>query len=584
MSVKDDEVNANQPAAEADDTVKRTGRGFLVITAAKVWFLITGATIQLGLPIIFASAELFGVFKIVTEAISLVNMVMITGTLQAVSKLASEQPERANRVVNLAVKLQLVVGVPIWLAYLLGSGLIASSFNDPSLTSLLQLSSLIIVFYAFYAIFIGYLNGIKEFVHQAGFDITFATLKTAGILGLVALGFGVVGAIAGFVVAAGIISVLSAIWVFRLMKKRPEPAGAEAGEDDKARLKRLASYLGLIMLYTFALNGLMRADLFVIKSVAADVPAHLEGAAPLFKIMSDKFAGFYGAVLNISRIPYQGVIAVTFVIFPLISEATFNADRAATQRYIRTTFRYCILLIASVAIILALNSDSLIAGLYSADYGTASQALAILSIGIIFFALYYVATTMIIGAGHPLAAVIIMGISLVVTAVANYLMVSGVHEMFMSQLTWSPVRLPAPSSATDAVHGALAVAQNDVALAGPYLLEAPIYMRSAAIATTIAMVSGCLVSIGWLARTYGAWPPLATLVRVIFACVVLFGFDYLIPTPVEWVSEYGKLMYLGLVLAKMAAMGVILLIVLAVTREFGAEDWERVRKVIGRDG
>ncbi len=582
MSVKDDEVNATQKPGEADDTVKRTGRGFLVITAAKVWFLITGATIQLGLPIIFASAELFGVFKIVTEAISLVNMVMITGTLQAVSKLASEQPERANRVVNLAVKLQLVVGVPIWLAYAFGAGLIAESFNDPSLTGLLQLSSLIIVFYAFYAIFIGYLNGIKEFVHQAGFDIIFATLKTAGILGLVALGFGVVGAISGFVVAAGIICVLSAFWVFRLMRKRPEPASAEATEDDKTRLKRLASYLGLIMLYTFALNGLMRADLFVIKSVAADVPVHLEGAAPLFKIMSDKFAGFYGAVLNISRIPYQGVIAVTFVIFPLISEATFNADRQATQNYIRTTFRYCVLLIASVAIILALNSDSLIAGLYSADYQTASQALAILSVGIIFFALYYVATTMIIGAGHPMAAVVIMGVSLVVTAVANYLMVSGVHDLFMSELTWSPLSAPTATSATDAVRQAIAVAQNDVALAGPYLLEAPFYMRSAAIATTIAMVSGCLIAIGWLARTYGAWPPLATVARVLLACAVLFAFDQVVLTPVEWVSEYGKLVYLGIVLAKMAGMGLVLLAVLALTREFRSEDLERVKKVLGR--
>lgn len=584
MSVKEDDVPGDEfvDAGEADDTVKRTGRGFLVITGAKVWFLITGAAIQLGLPIIFDSAEMFGVFKIVTEAISLVNMVMIIGTLQAVSKLASEQPERANSVVNLALKLQCIVGVPIWLLYALCSGLIAESFNDPSLTGLLQLSSLIIVFYAFYAIFIGYLNGIKEFVHQAGFDFTFATLKTAGILGLVALGFGVTGAIVGFVAAAGLISVLSAIWVFRIMRKRPEPVVTESTDRDRERLKRLASYLGLIMLYTFALNGLMRADLFVIKSVAADVPLHLEGADGLFKIMSDKLSGFYGAVLNIARIPYQGVIAVTFVIFPLISESTFREDRSATRAYIRTTFRYCILLIATVALVLAINSDGLIAGLYSTDYQTASQALGILSIGIIFFALYYVATTMIIGAGHPLVAVVIMVISLVVTAVANYLMVRGVHVDFMAQLSWTPWAPPEATTAMDAVRGAVGAAQNDVALAGPFLLEAPIYMRSAAIATTIAMVSGCLIAIGWLGKVYGAWPPVATLVRVSLAAASIYAFDWLAPTPVEWVGEWGKLVFLGIVLAKMCVMGLIMLTVLVVTREFGAEDLDRARKVIGR--
>ena len=99
----------------------------------------------------------------------------------------------------------------------------------------------------------------------------------------------------------------------------------------------------------------MRADLFVLKSVAASVPDSLIGSEHLFKIMSDKFAGFYGAVLNLARIPYQGVIAVTFVIFPLISESTFAADMETTRGYIRSTFRYCILLIASVAILLAFN-------------------------------------------------------------------------------------------------------------------------------------------------------------------------------------------------------------------------------------
>lgn len=563
----------------ADDTVKKTGRGFLVITAAKVWFLITGAAIQLGLPIIFGSAEMFGVFKIVTEAISLINMVMITGTLQAVSKLVSEEPDKANGVVTLAIKLQLMLGLPLAGAYAIGAPWIAQSFNDPTLTSLIRLSSLIILFYAFYAIFVGYLNGLKEFVRQASLDITFATLKTAGILGLVALGFGVLGAVAGFVVAAGIICIVSGIWTFILMRRNEERSG---GKPAPETLKRLLGYLVLIMLYTFALNGVMRADLFVLKSVAADVPVHLAGAESVFKIISDKFAGFYGAVLNVARIPYQGVIAVTFVIFPLISEATFRNDTEATANYIRTTFRYCMILIAGVALLLAFNSDSIIAGLYSTDYQAASTALAYLSVSIIFFALFYVATTIIIGAGDPLAAVVVMGFSLTISAVLNYLFVSGIHAEVMPTLDWSALDSRPGSGAQDGVANAVSMAQNRVALAGPYLLEGPRYMASAAIATTIAMVSGCLAAIGWIGVRYKAWPPLATLLRILLATAVLFGVDFVVPTPIEWVAEYGKLVFLAIVAGKMVLMGIILLIVLFATREFGAEDLERVKKVIGR--
>src|SRR5690554_6372711 len=105
----------------SDDTARSTGRGFLVITGAKLWFMLTGAVIQLGLPIFLGSSEQFGVFKIVTEAISLINMVMITGTLQAVSKMVSEQPQAARRVVHQAMKLQCALGVPIAAAYALRS-------------------------------------------------------------------------------------------------------------------------------------------------------------------------------------------------------------------------------------------------------------------------------------------------------------------------------------------------------------------------------------------------------------------------------------------------------------------------------
>lgn len=583
MSIDSERQGVEEPAqvATSDDTVKTAGRGFLVITAAKVWFLVTAAAVQLGLPIVFGSAELFGIFKIVTEAIGLLNMVVLTGTLQAVSKLVSEQPERANATVKLALKLQCGIGLPVAAFYALGAPQIADSFNDPSLVSLLRLSSLIIFFYSFYAIFIGYLNGVKEFVKQAVIDMTFATMKMVGILGLVAVGFGVIGAVSGFVAASAFVCLGAAAWTFKIMRGRSDQQSTEPPPKDA--LKRLFGYLVLVMLYTFALNGLMRADLFILKSVAADMPAAFVGAEDVFKTMSDKFAGFYGAVLNLARIPYQGVIAVTFVIFPLISESTFHDDVETTRGYIRTTFRYCILLIAGVAMLLAFNSDSLIAGLYSADYQAASTALAVLSISIIFFALFYVATTMIIGAGHPVVAVVIMGVSMALSAVFNYLFVRQVHTEVMARLTWNPLPdAPAPSGAPGLVASAVARAQQGVEFGGPYLLEATRYMQQAAYATTIAMVTGCVAAIGWLWWKFRATPPVATIVRTCIAAAGLFAIDLVFPTPVEWVAEYGKLVFLAIVAVKMVVMGVALLAILAITREFGPEDVARVRAVLGR--
>jgi O-antigen/teichoic acid export membrane protein len=577
---KTPDARPDSTPADGEETARKTGRGFLVITGAKIWFMITGAVIQLGLPIFLGSPEQFGVFKVVTEAISLVNMVMITGTLQAVSKLVSERPVAARRVINQAVKLQFVLGVPIALGYFLLSPWIADRFNDPTLTPFIQLSSFIILAYSFYAIFVGYLNGVKEFVKQASLDITFATLKMVGIVGLVLLGFGVFGAVAGFVGASAIICVISGVWVWRLLS-RQETDDQVAEESASEGIKRLAGYLILIMLFTFALNGLMRADLFVLKSVSAEVPTRLGEVEGIFKLVSNKFAGFYGAVLNIARIPYQGVIAVTFVIFPLISESTFEEDLDRTKTYIRDTMRYCLILIVSVGSLLALNADAIIGGLYSAEYQAAAPALAILSVSIIFFALLYVAATMIIGSGHPAVAVGIMAVSLFMSAGLNWWFVREVHAATLEKLSFT-AGTDAGGNASVMVSHAVDVAARRTQFAAEYLSFGPDYMQAAAVATTIAMFVGFVASVAWLWWKFEARPPVATLLRLGAATAVIAAIDYVFVIPMMWIAEHGKLVYLGAVAGKMAVLGLAFLGVIFVLREFGEDDYDRLKAVIGK--
>ena len=567
-----------------NDTAKTAGRGFLIITAAKVWFLITSAVIQLGLPILI-SPEQFGIFKIVTEWVGWINMVMITGTLHAVSKLISEQPERARVVVNMAVKMQCMLAVPIAGLYALGSPLIAHHWYDAAetLAPLMQLSALIILFYGFYAIFVGYFNGLKQFARQASLDFTFSTVKLIGIIGLVLLGFGVWGAVVGFVAAAGIIFFVAAVWVTIRMRRRTDQTEPEDKQEAKTAFGRLLSYLVLIMLYTFALNGLMRVDLLILPGVASNIPEHLAGMTPsLFELMSNTFAGVYGASLNIARIPYQGVIAVTFVIFPLISEATFQEDRERTREYIRSTLRYCIIMIGVAAMLLAFNADGIVGGLYAPVYGHAAGALAMLSVAIIFFALLYVTSTMIIGSGHPKVAFGIMAISLAISGVLNFLFVNRVHDETMQRFDGVASPDEIQGDATAVVGGAAETAAAHADFAEPWLMEAPTYMEAAALATMIAMGTGFVLSVVWLWRKFNAPPPGMTLMRMGLVAVVLFGMDLLIELPVEMVDEYGNIVYLAMVVGKMTVMGVVSLVVLAAGREFTRTDWERLQAVISR--
>ena len=56
-----------------------------------------------------------------------------------------------------------------------------------------MLAGLIVGGYSFYAVFVGTANGLRQFHKQAGLDITFATLRVAGLLGMAMAGSASIG-------------------------------------------------------------------------------------------------------------------------------------------------------------------------------------------------------------------------------------------------------------------------------------------------------------------------------------------------------------------------------------------------------
>ena len=109
-------------------------------------------------------------------------------------------------------------------------------------------------------------------------------------------------------------------------------------------------------------------------------------------------------VQAIARIPYQLILAVTFVIFPLVSQATFDDDRATTRGYVRATMRYSLLVVARVARAggAARGGD---APLLPARVRRRRAALALLLFGYVCFSLLHHRGTIINGAGRTLPTI-----------------------------------------------------------------------------------------------------------------------------------------------------------------------------------
>ena len=131
-----------KPEERTDDIAKVAGRGTIYITAAKVWFMITGYGIHFTLPRLM-SIEQFGLYQVVVGAVSIINAVVITGTYQTVSKYISQEEEKAGAVKSKALKLQILVGGGASLGFFLLAPIVADYLNDAMLVNYLRLASLI---------------------------------------------------------------------------------------------------------------------------------------------------------------------------------------------------------------------------------------------------------------------------------------------------------------------------------------------------------------------------------------------------------------------------------------------------------
>src|SRR5262249_33809568 len=107
--------------SESDKAVG-AGRGVLYIAIAKLYFILGGFALQTLLPPLRGDI-LSGAYGVVVPWMSIFNNVIVTGSIQAVSRETTADPARADDVKAAGLRMQLVVGLPIALLFALGAPL-----------------------------------------------------------------------------------------------------------------------------------------------------------------------------------------------------------------------------------------------------------------------------------------------------------------------------------------------------------------------------------------------------------------------------------------------------------------------------
>ncbi|MBV8762054.1 MAG: polysaccharide biosynthesis C-terminal domain-containing protein [Deltaproteobacteria bacterium] len=506
------------------------GRGVLYIAFAKFYFLIVGMVIQFRLPVILSEAA-WGAFSLVNSIASWFNNVAVTGTIQAVSRFAAQNPGQARAVQATGLRMHLRLGLPVAIAFIAGSPVIAWALGDPSKTKPLMLAGFIIGGYSFYAVFIGTANGLRLFHKQAGLDITFATLRAAGLLGMAIAGMGVTGVVGGWVGAVGLILCAAIAWV------------GLPRTSEKLPVRPMLVYFGKVAVYLLLFNGLMFVDTILLKRIVGD---HYAGLVPELRkhmplggykdaqvatLLTDAQVGFYAAAQNLGRVAYQAIIAATFVVFPLVSRSTFTDDHETTKRYVQVTARYSVMFAMAIAVVMAANPTDVLGLLYSPAYAErGSNALVFLAFGNVAFSMLAIAGTILNGAGKSRPAVVSAAITLAIAIIGNAIAIS----MYAGS---------------------------------PHVLDV------AAAVTGGAMLIGAMIAAFQLQRHFGATMPLTSLVRILVATGVAFAVGRFLPL-------HGKLM----TLVEAVIVAGVFLVVLVASRELGARDLQAIKAVRSKRG
>ncbi len=513
-----------QAAATADEIARSARRGVLFISLAKAWFLLAGLFLPLVLPRVLSTAT-FGMWTLVSGWFSPLNNVIVTATIQAVAKFsAAGSVEAAKRT---ALRLSCILGGGAAVAFFLLAPAIAHFEHDAELIWPLRLSSLIVLFYGFYAVFVGAANGAREFHKQSGLDILFATLRVSLVLAAAVTWHATVPALWGWVLAAAIILVASILWV-----GPPRPAAAT---EPVISVGKMLDFVRWLVVYHVALNALMFLDGWWLKRLYTEAMASTAasfGSTALVKQAVDALVGVYGAAQTVARLPYQLMLVATFVAFPLLSLPAVQNDPARARSYVIATIRFS--LVASIGMVVALGArpEATMSLLYKAEYVTGAPALAILLCAYACFSLSTIIGTITNALGHTRATAVLGLVTVTATAGAVNL----------------------------SIQRAILVGQQP--------------LRGAAFGLLFGMACGLLLNLLYLWRKLRATLPVMSLLRIALALAAGLGLGRLWPPA-------GQPGLLGSKLGTLLASGFSLLaylLVLVATRELSPAELLSLRR------
>lgn len=386
------------------------GSGGLWLGAAKLWFLVAAYGLTIALTHLL-SPEVYGRYYVVARLIAVPNMVIIYTVLFSVSRpLAAEFPygfPSYDLIRARGLRLALGIGGPASLLVLLAAPAFARWLGDEAMATPIRVVAPISVVYALYAVNIGTLNAVRAFARQASLDISMATAKAGLMIAAAAAGMGLAATVGGFTAATFVVLILSTLMVRGL--------GSTASGEATGSRHSMATFAGLLIVFTGVVNLLQSADVLVLKAHATPATADA--------------VGFYSSAEQVALVPYSLMNAVSLVAFPLVASIDVRAEPQKARAYLSGTIKVSLLILAFLSSVCSAASSEIQSLLFPRAYGAAASELRLLVWGFSGYSMAVTTAWILNSAKRSAAAIGVVSVPLLTVLVGTFVLTPTMFTM-----------------------------------------------------------------------------------------------------------------------------------------------------------
>ncbi|WP_305554948.1 flippase [Methanobrevibacter sp. V74] len=392
-------------------------RGSLIILIGNIIFRLGGYVYRFLMAILLGPTA-YGILGITLPFQGIFQTLSAGGLPPAIAKYVAEyeainEHDMARHTIYTALKIMIFLGLffGILMIFVVSPWLAYGYLEKPAALIPLQIVGLITPF----SVIVGAFRGAFQGVYKMEYIVYTRAVEQLGMIlfatAFVLIGLSTVGALWGTVLGYSL-SVVVAIYIFKVHMPKYIP---KLSENFVFTRKDELTLVGTLVKFSIP----------VIITAIAEMLIYNICTIVMGRFLTFEDIGFFAAADPIARLPLIISISIATTILPASSEAFKLKDNLTLQKYVSEAYKYSLLFVVPMCVGLALFASPTLRILYFKNpaYVAGASALAILSIGMTFYSIFAISTSIIQGIGNPRIPMYILVGGTIVTGVLNWIMV-----------------------------------------------------------------------------------------------------------------------------------------------------------------